>query len=128
MPRKIYFVVSVILVASIAAAWYFLAPPKSSSNETNGETPDLGAESPISVKVQYARQGTLVLRLTATGYTRAVRQVPFTAQVSGVVDSLPVFEGKMKQVWEKEKPIEMMKRLRMEKDEGDMGRLDEWRT
>jgi multidrug resistance efflux pump len=28
------------------------------------------------------------------GCTRAVRQVPFTAQVSGVVDSLPVYEGK----------------------------------
>jgi HlyD family secretion protein len=94
MSKRIYLVVSLILVASLAAAWYFLAPSKSSSNETNGETPDLGAEAPISVKVQYARQGTLVLRLTATGYTRAIRQVPFTAQVSGVVDSLPVFEGK----------------------------------
>jgi len=94
MSKKIYLVVSLIMVAGLAAAWYFLAPSQPSSTENNNDTPDLGAESPISVKVQYARQGTLVLRLTANGYTRASRQVPLTAQVNGVVDSLPVFEGK----------------------------------
>jgi len=92
MSRKIYLVVSLMLVSGVAAAWYFLAPSKPSSTETNNDTPDLGAEAPISVKVQYARQGTLVLRLTANGYTRASRQVPLTAQVGGVVDSLLVFE------------------------------------
>jgi len=94
MFKKIYLVVSLIFLASLVAAWYFLAPSKEFSTDNNGEAPDLGAEAPISVKVQYARQGTLVLRLTANGYTRASRQVPFTAQVSGVVDSLPVYEGK----------------------------------
>jgi len=94
MFKKIYLVVSLLMVAGLAAAWYFLAPSQPSSTENNNDTPDLGAESPISVKVQYARQGTLVLRLTANGYTRASRQVPLTAQVGGVVDSLPVFEGK----------------------------------
>jgi multidrug efflux pump subunit AcrA (membrane-fusion protein) len=92
MSKKIYLTISLALVVGLVAAWYFLAPSKQSSVENNNDVPDLGAEAPISVKVQYARQGTLVLRLTATGYTRAIRQVPFTAQVSGVVDSLPVFE------------------------------------
>jgi multidrug efflux pump subunit AcrA (membrane-fusion protein) len=94
MSRKIYLAISLVLIGGLVAAWHFLAPSKPSSAENSNDVPDLGAEAPISVKVQYARQGTLVLRLTATGYTRAVRQVPFTAQVSGVVDSLPVFEGK----------------------------------
>jgi HlyD family secretion protein len=83
-----------VLVGGLATAWYFLTPSKQTSAENTNDIPDLGAEAPISVTVQYARQGTLVLRLTATGYTRAIRQVPFTAQVGGVVDSLPVFEGK----------------------------------
>jgi len=92
MSKKVYLIVSLILIVGVIAAWYFLASSKESSTATNNEAPDLGAEAPISVKVQYARQSTLVLRLTANGYTRASRQVPFTAQVAGVVDSLPVFE------------------------------------
>jgi multidrug resistance efflux pump len=94
MSKKIYLAISLALVVGLAAAWYFLVPSKQSSAENNEDVPDLGAEAPIAVKVQYARQGTLVLRLTANGYTRAIRQVPFTAQVNGVVDSLPVYEGK----------------------------------
>ncbi len=94
MAKKIYLAVSVLLMGGAIAAWYFLASSEQTSAENSNEAPDLSAEAPISVKVQYARQGTLVLRLTANGYTRASRQVPFTAQVSGVVDSLPVFEGK----------------------------------
>ncbi len=94
MSRKIYLAISLVLAGGLVAAWYFLAHSKQSVAENNGDTPDLGPEAPISVKVQYARQGTLVLRLTATGYTRAIRQVPFTAQVAGVVDSLSVYEGK----------------------------------
>lgn len=92
MSKRTYLVVSLILAASVVIAWYFLAPSKESSTDNNGEVPDLGAESPLSIKVQYARQGTLVLRLTANGCTRAIRQVPLTAQAAGVVDSLPVFE------------------------------------
>jgi multidrug efflux pump subunit AcrA (membrane-fusion protein) len=94
MSRKVYLAISLVLIGGLAAAWYFLAPSNQSSSENSNDVPDLGAETPISVKVQYARQGTLVLRLTANGYTRAVRQVPLTAQVAGVVDSLPVYEGK----------------------------------
>jgi 4-amino-4-deoxy-L-arabinose transferase-like glycosyltransferase len=92
MSRKIYLAISLLLIAGLVAAWYFLAPPNQSTTENSNDTPDLGAEAPISVKVQYVRQGTLVLRLTANGYTRASQQVPFTAQVGGVVDSLPVVE------------------------------------
>lgn len=94
MSRKIYLAISLLLIAGLVAAWYFLAPPNQSSTANSNDVPDLGAEAPISVKVKYARQGTLVLRLTATGYTRAVRQVPLTAQVAGVVDSLSVYEGR----------------------------------
>jgi len=93
---------SLLLIAGLAAAWHFLAPSEQSSTENSNDVPDLGAEAPISVKVKYARQGTLVLRLTATVYTRAIRQVPLTAQVvpqSGM-DSLPVFES-IKCSWEK---------------------------
>jgi len=92
MSKKVYLLVSFILIVGVIAAWYFLAPSKESASANNDETPDLGAKAPISVKVQYSRQGTLVLRLTANGYTRAIRQVPFTAQVSGVVDSVSVYE------------------------------------
>ena len=92
MSKKVYLLVSLILIVGVIVAWYFLAPSKESASATNNDTPDLGAEAPISVKVQYSRQGTLVLRLTANGYTRAIRQVPFTAQVSGVVDSVSVYE------------------------------------
>ncbi|MDZ7343323.1 MAG: efflux RND transporter periplasmic adaptor subunit [candidate division KSB1 bacterium] len=94
MSRKIYLAITFVLAAALVAAWYFLAPTDQTSENNVNDVPDLGAEAPIAVKVQYARQGTLVLRLTATGYTRAIRQVPFTAQVAGVVDSLPVYEGK----------------------------------
>ncbi len=94
MSKKIYLAISLLLVTALVAAWYFLAPSKQSSADNNNDVPDLGAEAPISVKVQYARQGTLVLRLTATGYTRAIRQVPLTTQVVGMVDSLPIYEGK----------------------------------
>jgi multidrug efflux pump subunit AcrA (membrane-fusion protein) len=95
MSKKIYLAISLVLIGGLVAAWYFLTPSKQSSAENNNDVPDLGAEAPISVKVQYARQGTLVLRLTATGYTRAIRQVPLTTQVAGVVDSLSVYEGKV---------------------------------
>jgi multidrug efflux pump subunit AcrA (membrane-fusion protein) len=94
MSKKIYLAISLALVFGLVAVWYFLASLKESATENSNDVPDLGAEVPISVKVQYARQGTLVLRLTATGYTRAIRQVPLTAQVAGVVDSLPIYEGK----------------------------------
>jgi hypothetical protein len=92
MSRKIYLAISLLLVAALVAAWYFFAPSRQSAAENNDDIPDLGAEAPISVKVQYARQGMLVLRLTANGYTarkqRASPQVPFTAQISGAVDSV----------------------------------------
>jgi HlyD family secretion protein len=94
MSRKIYLAVTLIVVGGLVAVWHFLTPSDQPSANGTNDVPDLGAEAPISVKVQYARQGTLVLRLTATGYTRAICQVPLTAQVAGVVDSLPVYEGK----------------------------------
>jgi hypothetical protein len=96
MSRKIYLAISLLLVVGLAATWHFLVPSKESSTENSNDVPDLGAETPISVKVQYARQqGTLVLRLTATGYTRAVRQVPLTTQVvpQRGIDSLRKDEG-----------------------------------
>jgi hypothetical protein len=58
MSRKIYLAISLILIGGLVAAWYFLAPSKQSSTENSNDVPDLGAETPISVKVQYARQGT----------------------------------------------------------------------
>lgn len=94
LRKRTYLIITLLFVAGTATAFYFLRN-SSADSAVNGITdvPDLGAETPLGVKVRYAWQGTLVLRLTANGYTRALRQIPLTAQISGVVDSLPVFEG-----------------------------------
>lgn len=94
VSKRIYLAIILLLAGGLAGVWYALTSSPSSSFTNTDETPNLGAEMPISVNVMYARQGTLVLRLTANGYSRAVRQVPLNAQVGGVVDSLPVFEGR----------------------------------
>jgi hypothetical protein len=58
MSKKIYLAISLLLVAVLVAAWHSFAPSNQSSSENSNDVPDLGAEMPISVKVQYARQGT----------------------------------------------------------------------
>ncbi|MGH7450676.1 MAG: hypothetical protein ACRENG_04990 [bacterium] len=57
MSRKSYLAISLVLIGGLAAVWYFLALSKQSSSENSNDVPDLGAEAPILVKVQYARQG-----------------------------------------------------------------------
>jgi len=94
LHKKTYLIISLLLVGGLLVAWFAFRSLSSSFSNGANDIPDLGAEAPISVKVMHARQGTLVLRLTANGYTKASRQVPLTAQVAGVVDSLTIYEGK----------------------------------
>ncbi len=94
LSKKTYLAITLLLAGGLLAAWFaFTSSPPSLSNSPS-DISDLGAEAPISVKVKYARKGTLVLHLTANGYTKAIRHVPFMAQVGGVVDSLTIYEGK----------------------------------
>ncbi|RMF63308.1 MAG: biotin/lipoyl-binding protein, partial [Calditrichaeota bacterium] len=55
--------------------------------------PDIGADAPIPVRTAKAFRGDLVVRITTSGKTRAVRQVVFHAEVPGRVRRVPVREG-----------------------------------
>lgn len=91
MKKRLY-LFSTFIVLMAGAAYYFLG------NYDNNQTseiaaPELSPTTPLPVNVAYAHRGTLVLHVSATGYTRAKRQVPLNIQTSGVIDSLPVIEG-----------------------------------
>ncbi|GBE27608.1 cobalt-zinc-cadmium resistance protein CzcB [bacterium BMS3Bbin03] len=50
-------------------------------------------QSPVAVEAEPARMGTLVMRLSATGLTRAVQEISIMPKVSGQIVKLPIQEG-----------------------------------
>lgn len=92
MKKQRYLFSAIIVLLVAGAAYYFFG-----NNDNNPPSeigaPELSPTAPLPVKVAYAHRGTLVLCVSATGYTRAKRQVPLTIQTNGVIDSLPVIEG-----------------------------------
>lgn len=83
-----------LIVLIVYAGWNALVPGENpSETETDLTSPDIGAEAPIPVQVAPAMRRDLVVRITATGTTRAFRQLTMTTQVAGSIWQLRVKEG-----------------------------------
>jgi HlyD family secretion protein len=69
-----------------------------SQQAVKSETPTAeppATEAPLPVAAAPARRAEIVLRITATGLTRARREVVSTPQVGGEITELPIREGQM---------------------------------
>ena len=93
----------IISFAAIAAFFFILGlaiSPKSSLLHSSQQylrsekSDSLSIEqAPVPVEVEPARMGNLVMQMTATGVTRAVRDVAIIPKLSGEVIELPIHEG-----------------------------------
>lgn len=83
-----------LLALAIFIAWtQFSQSENASDPSAELEAPDIGASAPIPVQVANAEIKDLIIRVSATGRTRAQQQLVLTAEVSSRIDSVFVREG-----------------------------------
>lgn len=87
-----------VLVCLALVVLYLKGKLVGPSAQPGGEAPAAGQQAPVPesalpVKAAPARRGEIVLRISATGLTRARREVVVTPKVGGEVVQLPVREG-----------------------------------
>ena len=97
MPeKKLYRIATIILLITILGLGaFFVISSDADEKDTNEElaAPDIGADKPVTVQTAVAEKKDLIVRITANGRTRALRQVVLTAQVGGVVERVAFLEG-----------------------------------
>jgi len=104
MSKKILFSVFVIILLSILAflsVKVIIPKIKNSSSGTETKIEDTknakqgGKASPIMVEAEAAHRGLLVIRVSASGQTEAIRQITLSPKLNGEIIQLPIFEGKI---------------------------------
>ncbi len=94
-PKKSLIVFLIVILCGLAAYFLFLRSPAEEAAGTGGEeTEEKPAETPITVKVDEARMGDLVIKLRSPGEAFSRRNITLKAEVSGLIQNLQVDEGK----------------------------------
>ncbi|MDQ7054223.1 MAG: biotin/lipoyl-binding protein [candidate division KSB1 bacterium] len=83
-----------LLLLLLYVGWNSLMTGEEASDSAGDlAAPDIEAEAPIPVRVARAERRDLIIRISATGITRALRQLKVMARVAGPVARLYVKEG-----------------------------------
>ena len=98
MKLRLKWLLPGILLLGIVAAVVWKLAHRSAGTEAEGEAPGQSTEqaaqiAPVPVRVEYAFVGDLVLRVTATGRTRARRAVVIHPFTSGLLTDVRVHDG-----------------------------------
>lgn len=90
----------IFIVVLLASGWLVLfrsgdnQGQESMAGENNRLMASDAHEAPVEVEAAPARTGDLVLRISATGLTRALREIAIATKIGGQVVQLPIQEGR----------------------------------
>jgi RND family efflux transporter MFP subunit len=93
--KKILIGILVVIICA-AAAYFLFLPSQAGDTEASGENQEDSsepAETPITVKVDKARIGDLVIKLRSPGEAFTRRNITLNAEVPGVIQTIHVDEG-----------------------------------
>lgn len=93
--KKILIGVLVVIICA-AAAYFLFWPSQAGDTEASGENQEDSsepAETPITVKVDEARVGDLIIKLRSPGEAFTRRNITLNAEVPGVIQTIHVDEG-----------------------------------
>lgn len=99
--RLVFILLIAVLLTYVLMA-YFIPEIKNArsgasdenSSETNSETSSAEI-APVMVEATPSHRGDLIVRVSASGQTEAIRQIAITSKISGEIVELPSFEGKL---------------------------------
>jgi multidrug efflux pump subunit AcrA (membrane-fusion protein) len=105
--KTIRFVIILLLVGLFVFLLinYFIPKMKSAASHSPGETIEPGSQdtptatevAPVMVEATASHRGELIIRVSASGQTEAIRQISIIPKISGEVVALPIHEGKFVQ-------------------------------
>lgn len=98
--RLVFILLITVLLTYVLMA-YFIPKIKTArsgassenSSETNSE-PSSAEIAPVMVEATASHRGDLIVRVSASGQTEAIRQIAIIPKISGEIVELPSFEGK----------------------------------
>jgi len=100
------FVIIIFLVGLFAflLITYLIPKMKSSASHSSGEIAEQASQetpaaeiAPVLVEASTSQCGDLIIRVSASGQTEAIRQISIIPKISGEVVALPIHEGKFVQ-------------------------------
>jgi len=101
--KKLSIVIAVLLliILAILLITYGIPglkkPSATSSSENSGEStsekPSKTKVAPVMVEATPSHRGELIIRVSASGQTEAIRQISITPKISGEIEELPIHEG-----------------------------------
>ena len=105
MSNKIIRFVIILLILCVLAILlitYLIPKIKNSSSDTSDESSQLGEQvtptatevAPVMVEATASHRGELIIRVSASGQTEAIRQISIIPKISGEIVALPIHEGK----------------------------------
>ena len=105
MSKKTIRFVIIFLIACIMLfllITYLIPKIKNSASHSAGENSELGSQetsaaaeiAPVMVEATASHRGDLIIRVSASGQTEAIRQISIIPKISGEIMALPIYEGK----------------------------------
>ena len=95
IPIKIIYLI-VAIIALIFMIYAFLPNGNSTENDTNQSNVDYNKLDEIifNFKTDTVTKGTLVQKITANGIVRADKELDVSANISGVISEINIYDGK----------------------------------
>lgn len=96
MKIKLWISITIVVVITTLLLWLVL--PGKSDQQTEGDEANVNYdkldEVVFDVRTQPVTKGNLILYINANGVVRATEELEITSNVSGVINTLTIFEGK----------------------------------
>lgn len=96
MKIKLWVSVTIVVLVTIVLLWLIL--PVKSDQQTEGDEANINYdkldEVVFDVKTKPVVKGDLILYINANGIVRAAEELELTSNISGVINTLNIFEGK----------------------------------
>jgi HlyD family secretion protein len=95
--KKLFRLFIILLTLVLTGYFFFLPLLKNQADENPAEDPEATINSEkgvaLPVKAEPARMGELIIRISATGRTEAMRKITISPKISGELLALPLHEG-----------------------------------